>query len=125
MRTFGKICGLLCLFTFCWPIASSSAQAAEKEGKLVVIVAQGEDNSAARDSFVYIRGYQPKYLGEVSFTPKAIRAGWYEASLPPGLYDVLVSEGSSLPRCKRVEIKAAESKFWSLRLEVDDEHMQH
>lgn len=34
-----------------------------------------------------------------------------------------VSEATSTPRCKRVEIAAGEVEYWTLKLEIDDEHL--
>ena len=54
---------------------------------------------------------------------KATKDGQYEASLKPGLYDVFVSEATSTPRCRRVEIRAGETECWTLKLEIDEVYL--
>ena len=43
-----------------------------------------------------------------------------EASLPPGVYDVFVSEGTSIPRCRRFLISPGFTGYWTLKLEIDE-----
>lgn len=47
----------------------------------------------------------------------------YETSLPPGSYDVFVSEGTSMPRCRRLRIRPELPTYWALKLEIDDVYM--
>lgn len=92
----------------------------EKDGILTVRVTWGDvDNTPATDAFIEAHGFVPKYNSEKSFVLKMSVAGQYEAPLPPGVYDVFVSEGTSIPACKRVLIKAASTIDWSLKLEND------
>jgi hypothetical protein len=92
-----------------------------KEGTLVVLVTWGDvDNTLATDVYVEAHGFVRKNDSEKSFVLKMSRAGRYEASLPPGVYDVFVSEGTSIPRCRRVLISPGFSGYWTLKLEIDD-----
>ena len=55
---------------------------------------------------------------------KMVQAGRYEAALPPGVYDVFVSEASSSPRCRRLAVNAGYQPTWRLMLEHDDIYLQ-
>ena len=107
------------LFLFLTAPISGTDQSSQK-GKLVVRVWQGDDNSPARDAFVYVKDY----LGQSSTAPSAKQPGMFELSLAPGLYDVFVGELSSLPMCKRIEIRADHTKVYTAKLEVDEDHLQ-
>jgi len=112
------------LALWAWGLALGESQLAEKDGRLVVIVTWGDiANTPARNVTVEVHGYVPKYPSDRSVLLRASQEGRYEASLAPGLYDVFVSEGTSTPRCKRLEIGAGEVKYWTLKLEIDEEHL--
>jgi hypothetical protein len=97
--------------------ANSSAG---KDGTLVVNVTWGDvDNTPATDAFIEAHGFVPKYNSQRSFILKMSREGQYEAPLPPAVYDVFISEGTSIPACKRVLIKAGSITNWTLKLEND------
>src|SRR5579871_5614011 len=70
-----------------------------EDGMVIVRVLIGDDNTPARDASVYVQGY----FRNPSRSVKAARPGWFEISLPPGIYDIYVGELSSLPKSKRVE----------------------
>ena len=107
------------IFVFCLGSPISSANQARQEGKLTVKVLWGDFNDPARDAVVYVQGY----LGRSSTVVSSTRPGWFETSLQPGLYDILVGEGSTLPVCKRVEIKADDTRIYTIKLEPDLEHL--
>ena len=91
----------------------------------MVIVTWGDvGNVPARNVYVHVRGYPDKYPSGVSTVLNATQEGRYEGVFAAGLYDIFVSEVSSVPRCKRVEIKADKSEFWVLKLEVDHDHLE-
>lgn len=94
---------------------------ASKEGKLVVRVFVGDNNAPARDAFVYVRDH----FGQSSAAVKPVRDGLFEIYLRPGLYDVFVGEGSSLPMCRRIEIKADRTRMYTAKLEADEDHLQN
>ena len=106
----------------------SADQPVETDGRLVVIVTWGDtDNAPATNVIIEARGYTPglKSPSEVkSILLKASQDGRYEASLQPGLYDVFVSEPTSVPRCKRLQIKAGLTNYWTLKLEIDDIYLE-
>jgi len=121
MAKLGRFGIVFIAILFWLPTLQSAAQQTVKpDGKLVVRVFWGDKNDPARDAFVYIQGY----LGQASTVVKPIRPGWFEFSLAPGLYDVFVSELSSLPMCKRVEIKPGHTRVYTAKLETDDEHLE-
>ena len=97
----------------------------EKDGTLVVLVTWGDvDNTPANDVYIEAHGFVVKDSAEKSFVLKMAQAGRYEAALPPGVYDVFVSEGSSIPRCRRVLVTAGRTGYWTLKLEHDDVYLQ-
>jgi len=98
-----------------------ASELSDKDGTLVVLVTWGDvDNTPANDVYVEAHGFVVKYREERSFVFKMAHAGRYEASLPPGVYDVFVSEGTSEPRCRRVLISAGSTAYWTLKLEIDE-----
>ena len=93
----------------------------EKDGTLVTLVTWGDvDNTPAKDVYVEAHGYVAGLKAEKSFVLKMMGAGRYETSLPPGIYDVFISEGSSAPRCKRVQIRPKFQTYRTVKLEIDD-----
>jgi hypothetical protein len=101
--------------------ADDTTRPLEKDGTLVVLVTWGDiGNTPATDVYIEAYGFVRKYGSEKSFVLKMSSAGRYEASLPPGVYDVFVSEGSSIPRCRRVLISPGFTGYWTLKLEIDD-----
>jgi len=105
--------------------ADDAGHPSEKDGTLVVLVTWGDvDNSPATDVYVEAHGFVRKHNSEKSFVLESSRAGRYQASLPPGVYDVFVSEGTSVPRCRRVLIGAGSTAYWTLKLEIDEVYTQ-
>jgi hypothetical protein len=103
--------------------AAATEQAVDtgKDGTLVVLVTWGDvDNTPANDVYVEAHGFVVKYREARSFVFKMAHAGRYEASLPSGVYDIFVSEGTSEPRCRRVLINAGSTAYWTLKLEIDE-----
>lgn len=93
----------------------------EKDGTLSVFVMWGDmDNTPATNVYVEAHGFVSKYGSTKSFILKMSRVGRYEASLPPGVYDVFVSEGTSEPRCRRIMIRSGLTSHWTLKLELDE-----
>lgn len=91
-----------------------------KDGKIVVFVMWGDNSSTpANDVYIEAHGFVHKYKSEKSFVLTSSKAGRYEASLPPAIYDVFVSEGTSEPRCKRMRIQGGLTNTWTLKLKVD------
>ena len=80
--------------------------------------------TAATGVYVEAHGFAVNGVLEKSFVFKMVKAGRYEAALPPGVYDVFVSEAGSMPRCKRVLINEGGGPVWSLMLEHDDTYME-
>lgn len=98
-----------------------ASEPSDRDGTLVVLVTWGDvDNTPANDVYIEAHGFVVKYHEEKSFVLKMSHAGRYEASLPPGVYDVFVSEGSSEPRCRRVLISPGFTGYWTLKLEIDE-----
>lgn len=100
--------------------ALHAGEPSDKDGTLAVLVTWGDmDNTPANDVYVEAHGFVVKDRSEKSFVLKMSHAGRYEASLPPGVYDVFVSEGTSIPRCRRVLVTAGYTGYWTLKLEID------
>jgi hypothetical protein len=99
------------------PTASSPL---EKDGTLVVLVTWGDiDNTPADHVYIEAHGYVVQDNAQESFVLKKVRAGRYEATIPPGVFDVFISEGVSLPACKRVLIASGKIEYWTLKLAND------
>lgn len=99
-----------------------ATHAVEKDGELIIHVTWGDnENTPAND--VYAQAYGWVWAGKdssfKSFVLKMTHAGEYKTSLPPGVYDVFISEGSSVPRCKRVLVKKGLTTDWTLKLKID------
>jgi hypothetical protein len=117
-----KYCAALLLFITLFSLgrAENQARAADKDGKIVVFVTWGDnDNTPAANVYIEAHGHVQKSSSEKSFVFQMVRAGHYEVSLPPAVYDVFVSEGSSEPRCKRLLVNPGLRTFWNLKLEID------
>jgi hypothetical protein len=98
----------------------------EKEGRLIVIVTWGDiDNTPARNVVVGVHGYTRglKSPPEMPILLKPTKDGQYEASIQPGIYDVFVSEATSVPRCRRLQVNTGLSSYWTLKLEIDDVYL--
>ena len=98
-----------------------SVNSTNKDGALVVNVTWGDiGNTPANDVYVEAYGFVSRYRAEKSFVLKMSHDGEYKAPLPPGIYDVFVSEGGSVPRCRRVQVREGLTIYWTLKLEIDD-----
>lgn len=96
-------------------------QVSQDGGTLVVNVTWGDiGNTPANDVYVEAYGFVPRYRVEKAFVLKMPHDGEYKAALPPGIYDVFVSEGGSVPRCRRLQIREGLTTYWTLKLEIDD-----
>jgi len=102
-------------------VQANAAFPSEQDGKLAVFVTWGDLNhTPANNVYVEVRGFVSKDRVERSFILQSPRAGYYEASIPPGVYNVFVSDESSLPQCKRVVIATGEAQTWTVKLVFDD-----
>jgi len=100
---------------------ASANQQPDRNGTLIVLVTWGDDNNTpASDVYIEARGFVREYNSGKSFVLKSSTPGRYEASLPPGIYDVFVSEDISEPRCKRMQIIGGLPNTWTLKLEFDE-----
>src|SRR5260370_22219702 len=101
--------------------AVHASQASQKDGALIVKVTWGDDeNTPANDVYAEAYGFVEKYDATKSFVLKMSHDGQYEASLPPGRYDVFVSESGSVPRCRRLLIKSGLTTYCTLKLDSYD-----
>jgi hypothetical protein len=78
------------------------------------------DNSPAKGVYIEAYGWVASSKRKQSFVFKMLEAGRYEVSLPPGLYDVFISDASSIPRCKRMLVTSGKVSVWLLKLENDE-----
>lgn len=107
-------------------ISRSSAQVkaiptTAENGTLIVLVTWGDvDNTPADDVYIEAHTSAAKSSAPASYVLAKVHPGRYEVTLPPGIYDVFVSEGSSVPRCRRVQIRPKFQSYWTVKLEIDD-----
>jgi hypothetical protein len=119
LRHLGIFMFLLVLLVRGAPVHAQ--QASQKDGAIVVLVTWGDiDNTPANNVYVEAYGFVSKYNSKKSFLLKMSHDGQYETSLPPGVYDVFVSEANSVPRCRRLLVRAGLTTYWTLKLEIDD-----
>ena len=95
----------------------------EKDGTLVVLLTWKDvtydPNGPFAPVYVEAYGFVSKYHEKKSFVLESSHYGRHEGSLPPGVYDVFVSEGTSFPVCKRVRVTEDSTTTVSLQLETD------
>jgi len=116
-----SLCIAVTLVILCGTLSAFPSDSSDKDGKLVVQVIGGDiDNTPAANVYVEAFGFVRKYRSVKSFVLKSSRPGQYEGALPPGVYDVFVSEGTSEPRCRRILIKPGLTSTWMLKLEIDE-----
>ena len=102
------------------------AQQRASVGRLIVTVAYpNSGHTPAMNAFVSVHGYPftTHYSGSTTILVEA-EPGQYEALLPEGVYDIQVSEASSYPQCKRIEIVPGQKEVWAVKLETDHSHLE-
>jgi hypothetical protein len=82
------------------------------------------DKTPTTGAYIEAHSFNVNWVSEKLFVLKMVTPGRYEAALPPGVYDVFVSEASSTPRCRRVLING-HTPYWNLMLEHDDVYLEH
>jgi hypothetical protein len=123
MRKHLLLVGVLLFVSF---ISRGSAQVsaiptATENGTLIVLITWGDvDNTPADDVYIEAHTVAAKSSAPASYVLTKVHPGRYESTLPPGVYDVFVSEGSSVPRCRRVQIRPKFQSYWTVKLEIDD-----
>ena len=130
-QSFGCLCASVLILIF-FAIGRSDAHAGDspathndKNGKLVVLVITDDVyRTPARDAYIEVHSFNVNWVAEKSFVLTKVKAGQYEATLPPGVYDVFVSEPTSTPRCRRLLVTANRTGYWSLMLEHDDVYLE-
>jgi len=119
LKSLGVVLLVLALLP-AWSV-NSEGRPAEKDGTLIVLVTWGDvDSTPANDVYIEAHGFVQRYRAEKSYVLKSSTAGRYETSLPPGVYDVFISEGTSEPRCRRMRIREGMPSTWTLKLEIDE-----
>jgi len=81
-------------------------------------------STATNGAYVEAHTFNANGVLEKSLVLKMAKPGRYEAALPPGVYDVFVSEPSSMPRCRRVLVTSGNTGYWKLMLEHDEFYLQ-
>jgi hypothetical protein len=124
-RSFRYLGVLLFLLTLLSAGSAQDATHSSAKGATFVVLVTWDDADKTPATNVYIEAHSfaVNYVSEKSFVLKMVKAGRYEAALSPGVYDVFVSEASSIPRCKRVLV-AGHTPYWNLMLEHDDVYLQ-
>jgi hypothetical protein len=115
---------VLCLLLPC-EVANSTNKPPQKDGKIALIITLGDiDNTPADHAIIHVYGQGSDRIWGREMPILQIKPGQYEATLPaPGIYDVLVSESGSLPRCRRMMVRPGLTSYWTLKLEIDDVYL--
>lgn len=126
-RTFRHLIVILLLLASLFSaVLGYSTRSSEKEGALVVSVTYGDlDNTPADTAYVEASGTMSTDGSRKSFILKQPLPGRYETSLPPGIYDIFVSEGTSEPACRRMQIAPGATNTWSVKLKMDEQYLQN
>ncbi len=96
-----------------------------KSGTLVVLVTWDDvDTTPTTGAYIEAHSFNVNGVSEKSFVLKMVKPGRYEAALPPGVYDVFVSEAASTPRCRRALVTADYTGYWRLMLEHDEVYLE-
>ena len=121
-------CIAVVLLPVCLAIGRAADQGSgvsDKDGRVAVSVTWDDaERTPATGVYIEAHGFAVNYVSEKSFVFKMVKAGQYEAALPPGVYDVFVSEASSFPRCRRVLVTAGHTGQLPLMLEHDDVYLE-
>jgi hypothetical protein len=126
-----RIVECLTIFTLLLGL-SSSGTAGDRAGTsgtgatfIVLVTWNDANNTPATDVYIEAHTFNANNVSERSFVLKMVSAGRYEAVLPPGVYDVFVSEAGSVPRCRRMLVNPGYGvPAWKLMLEHDDVYLQ-
>jgi hypothetical protein len=103
---------------------STAASDTAKNATLVVLLTWDDAyKTPTTGAYIEAHSFNVNWVSEKSFVLKMVKPGRYEAALPPGVYDVFVSEASSTPRCRRVLING-HTPYWNLMLEHDDVYLE-
>jgi hypothetical protein len=102
---------------------NASYRPEERNGTLVVQLdwkdVSHDPNGPFPPIYVEAYGFVSRYHEKKSFVLESSHFGRHERSLPPGVYDVFVSEGTSFPVCKRVRVTDGSTTTLNLQLEID------
>ena len=126
VRTLRHLITLVILLAVLFNVSKADDRSATSDQRVpLVVLVTWDDAYKTPATNVYVEAYIEgqsfgvKYGSERSFVLKMVKPGQYEAALLPGVYDVFVSEASSMPRCRRVLLKG-NTPSWNLMLEHDD-----
>jgi hypothetical protein len=104
----------------------NAAPLADDNGTLRAQITLGDmDNTPGPGVYVEAHGYSTSSRSYQSFVFKMLKPGRYEVSLTPGLYDVFISDGSSIPQCRRMRVTSGEVSVWTVKLRLDEAHLNH
>jgi hypothetical protein len=124
MRSVGPFIRLIIFLLLSYAVPASGDDRQARDGFLAVTVTRGEERSPESRADVFVHGYRPVYLGELSALLSQTKEGVCEASLAPGIYDVFISSPSMLPTCTRVVIVAGQRQVFYENRKLDIEHME-
>jgi hypothetical protein len=106
-----------------WGLAQSKSPPAitKDDYGTLVIFARWDDtrHTPVTDVYVEAYGFVSSLGSNKSYVLRLTAPGRYEAKIPPAVYDVFVSEGGSIPVCKRIGLTSHGTVFWKIRLKTD------
>ena len=90
MRSVGPFIRLIIFLLLSYAVPASGDDRQARDGFLAVTVTRGEERSPESRADVFVHGYRPVYLGELSALLSQRKEGVCEASPAPGIYDVFI-----------------------------------
>lgn len=101
---------------------TSSSQSTTKDtyGTLVVEATWNDTRATpATNIYVEAHGFVRSVGASQSFVLDAVAPGKYKLKIPPAVYDVFISDGISIPICKRFLLAPNKTVLWRVRLRGD------
>jgi hypothetical protein len=117
---------MACLQVGGWGLAQSKSPptGAKSDYGTLVVSAKWDDtrHTAATNVYIEAHGFVRGLGASHSYQLLPTESGRYEAKVPPAVYDVFISDGISIPVCKRVQVEAHRTVSWMVQLQTDLEY---
>jgi hypothetical protein len=99
---------------------SSNTKTKDEDGSLFIAVTWGDTlHSPATDVYIEAHGFIESLRSSRSYVLRQTAPGRYESKVPPAVYDLFISEDTSIPVCKRVQVTPKSTVLLRIDLETD------